>query len=67
MYLPDGGEARVDLSAMNGSASVEWLDPSTGERARSTVDATEDTHLVAPFEGDAVALVMHGPAGARRP
>ncbi len=58
VYLPDGGEAVVDLSDIGGEASVEWLDPRTGERTRTTLPAGAATRLVAPFEGDAAALVL---------
>jgi len=34
VYLPEGGEATVDLAASSGPLAVEWIDPRTGATAR---------------------------------
>jgi len=55
VYLPDGGETTVDLSAASGSFRVEWLNPTDGKT--STADAITGgakRTLKAPFNGDAV-------------
>jgi len=55
IYLPDGGEVTVDLSAVSGTVAVECFNPSTG----ITMDGETTTRGVsqsftAPFNGDAV-------------
>jgi hypothetical protein len=55
VYLPDGGAAMVDLSAVQGKVMVEWLNPSTNERPRRrVVRGGTKKGFVAPFGGDAV-------------
>lgn len=54
VYLPEGGEVKVDLSAVRTPMIVEWFNPRTGEkRTGEPVRGAEDTFR-APFEGDAV-------------
>ncbi|MEX2559196.1 MAG: nitrilase-related carbon-nitrogen hydrolase, partial [Pirellulales bacterium] len=60
VYLPEGGEATVDLSAVEGRLAVEWFNPRTGERASGEkVDGGARRTLRAPFDGDAV-LYLRG-------
>ncbi len=55
VYLPDGGEVIVDLSAASGTLAVEWFNPNTGETVAAGAIAGGAEHdLEAPFEGDAV-------------
>lgn len=55
IYLPDGGEVTVDLSAATGKMSVEWFNPRTGEkRVGDTVDSAVKHPFQTPFDGDAV-------------
>ena len=55
VYLPDGGEVSVDLSAASGRLQVRWVRPADG-----TLEATGTTangsrrKFTAPFPGDAV-------------
>jgi len=55
LYLPEGGEVTVDLSAASRELAVEWMDPIAG-----TITSAEPTAgggwriLKAPFTGDAV-------------
>ena len=46
---------RVDLTAMSGTASVEWFNPSTGETTTAgTIPGGSKQDFTAPFSGDAV-------------
>jgi hypothetical protein len=55
VYLPEGGEVRVDLSAVQGRVSAEWLDPRTGEaRAGGEAQGGGRAAWTAPAAGDAV-------------
>ncbi|MFB0502304.1 MAG: putative collagen-binding domain-containing protein, partial [Candidatus Bathyarchaeia archaeon] len=61
IYLPEGGDAVVDLSHASGKLAVEWLDPSTGERRSGKPTAGGDRReLKSPFDGDAVLYVSSG-------
>lgn len=55
VYLPDGGEAEVDLSAASGALAVEWIHPVEG-KIHAAADATGDAKrsFRAPFAGHAV-------------
>lgn len=60
IYLPDGGEATVDLSAAKTPLAVEWFNPRTGDkRPGDKVDSGAKRPFKAPFEGDAV-LYLRG-------
>ncbi|MBM3334720.1 hypothetical protein FJY63_08670 [Candidatus Sumerlaeota bacterium] len=55
VYLPDGGEVTLDLSAVKGTLAVEWFNPRTNEKqAGDRVDGGAKRTFRAPFEGDAV-------------
>lgn len=55
IYLPDGGEVKVDLSAAVGTLKVEWFHPATGQTLSAGSIAGGATRSIkAPFEGDAV-------------
>jgi hypothetical protein len=55
VYLPEGGEVTVDLSAAKGELAVEWFDPTRGEAAAGEpVRGGEEREFACPFEGDAV-------------
>jgi hypothetical protein len=59
VYLPDGGEVNVDLSAAPGTLAVEWFDPRTGVATDGgTVEAGPKRSLQAPFKGDAVLYLV---------
>src|SRR5581483_9995653 len=54
VYLPQGGETTVDLSAAAGIFRVEWMNPADG--TTSTAEAVRGgakRTLKAPFSGDA--------------
>jgi CubicO group peptidase (beta-lactamase class C family) len=55
VYLPEGGEVMVDLSAVEGEVRVEWIHPVEGKAtsAEATTGGTKRT-LKAPFPGEAV-------------
>ena len=55
VYLPQGGEITVDLSASNGDLKTEWLNPASGEVTRAANSPGGAKRLfTAPFTGDAV-------------
>lgn len=55
VYLPEGGEVRVDLASAPGQMKVEWFDPRTGAAAdRGTVPGGAPLSWQAPLQGDAV-------------
>jgi len=61
VYLPDGGEVTVDLSAASGTLAVEWLNPDTGETTPAeTATGGDKQAFTAPFDGDAVLYIASG-------
>jgi hypothetical protein len=55
VYLPEGGEVTVDVSAAKGAMTVEWFNPRTGEKLPGdNVDGGAKRPFHAPFQGDAV-------------
>jgi hypothetical protein len=66
VYLPEGGEVKVDLSAAKGRLSVEWMHPITGKiTPGQAVDGGGWRSFKAPMEGDAVLYLDAG--GGRNP
>jgi hypothetical protein len=62
VYLPDGGEATVDLSAAKGKLAVEWMHPVTGKiTAGGAMEGGAKRTLKAPFGGDAVLYLRTTP------
>ena len=62
VYLPDGGEATVDLSAAKGKLAVEWTHPITGKTTPGeAVDGGGKRTVKAPFAGDAVLYLRTVP------
>jgi len=60
VYLPEGGEASVDLSAAKSPLTVEWFNPRTGEKqVGDKMNGGAKRALHAPFTGDAV-LYLRG-------
>ncbi len=57
VYLPDGGEVTVDLSAASGTLDVEWFNPSTGETESAEAISGKKHKFTAPFSGDAVLYI----------
>lgn len=58
VYLPDGGEVTVDLSAASGTLAVEWMHPIEGTLTPGgTVVGGAKRAFRAPFGGDAVLHV----------
>ena len=58
VYLPEGGSAKVDLSAAKGELAVEWFNPSTGDASPApAVAGGAERELTSPFAGDAVLYV----------
>jgi hypothetical protein len=55
VYLPQGGEVTVDLSAVSGSLRAEWLHPTEGTNVRvEPVAGGGRRTLQSPLPGDAV-------------
>jgi hypothetical protein len=55
VYLPDGGEVTVDLTAARGTFAVEWMHPVDGTIAPGkTCSGGDKRAFEAPFRGDAV-------------
>jgi len=63
VYLPEGGDVTVDLSATQGTLSVEWFNPQTGMSTPAGV-TTGGAHqsFTPPFFGDAVLYLFAPPA-----
>jgi hypothetical protein len=58
VYLPDGGEATVDLSGASGNMDVEWFNPSKGVVAsKETITGGTKQFMKCPFDGDAVLCI----------
>lgn len=61
VYLPEGGEVRVDLSGVGGQVRAEWLDPRTGERrAGGEAQGGGRVAWTAPGVGDWVLWLRAG-------
>jgi len=55
VYLPQGGEVTVDLSAASGKLNVEWMRPVKGNFTRAEpISSGGQRTFQAPFTGDAV-------------
>jgi hypothetical protein len=62
VYLPDGGEATVDLSVAKGKLAVEWMHPITGKiTAGGETEGGTKRSMKAPFGGDAVLYLRTVP------
>jgi len=63
VYLPEGGEVTVDLSATKEKLNVEWFNPQTGVSisAGLTTGGTQQS-FTPPFLGDAVLYLVAAPA-----
>ncbi|MBM4046888.1 MAG: hypothetical protein FJ279_17425, partial [Planctomycetes bacterium] len=58
VYLPEGGEVTVDLTAASGTLTVEWFNLGSGtavDGGTATGGAKRAFH--APFDGDAALYV----------
>jgi len=59
VYLPDGGEATVDLSAASGTLKVEWFNPRTGAATDGgTAQGGSPRSFRAPDAGDWVLYLV---------
>lgn len=59
VYLPNGGEVTVNLSAASGKLNVEWLNPRNGKTTTSPdTKGGKVRSFKAPFEGDAVLYII---------
>ncbi len=59
VFLPEGGEVTVDLSAASGPLAVEWLRPVDGKTVQGgTVAGGAERTLKSPFCGDAVLFLQ---------
>jgi len=67
VYLPDGGEVTVDLSAAKGMLEVEWFNPRTGGTTNGgTIEGGAKRSFKVPFEGDAVLYLIASKGGDKR-
>ena len=58
VYLPEGGDVTVDLSATPGKLRVEWFNPTAGtSRPAATTEGGATRKFSSPFQGDAVLFV----------
>ncbi len=58
VYLPDGGEVTVNLSAALGTMKVEWTHPVTGKLVMGgTTQGGAERKFTSPFSGDAVLRI----------
>jgi hypothetical protein len=58
VYLPEGGEASVDLSAARGSVKVDWTRCMDAERREGTpVEGGGRITLKSPFDGESVVYL----------
>ncbi len=69
VYAPSGGRFTVNLTTMNQSFAVEWMNPETGATSRGTdVRGGATRAFTPPFAGDAVLYLSSVPSGqAPRP
>ncbi len=60
VYLPEGGQVTVDLSAARGDLALEWFDPETGKTAAAgpRVAGGARREFKAPCDGDAVLYLV---------
>jgi hypothetical protein len=57
-YLPSGGSMTMDISAAQGTLTVEWFDPENGTVAENgTVEGGSTRTITAPFSGDTVLYI----------
>jgi len=63
VYLPEGKEASLDLSAAPGRFDVEWFDPESGKTTRADpLQGGATVRLAPPFRADhAVVYLKHVP------
>ena len=62
VYLPNGGSVNVNVSAVSGSLSVEWFNPSTGATTNgANISGGATRTLSAPFSGDAILYLKSTP------
>ncbi|MBN1417816.1 MAG: hypothetical protein JXP34_03520 [Planctomycetes bacterium] len=61
VYLPEGGEATVDLSAAKGAMALEWFDPARDATTAGEIEGGARRTLEAPFAGDAVIYLRAKP------
>jgi hypothetical protein len=57
VFLPNGGDVTLDLSAVTGTLSVEWFNPSTGVATNGGTTSGGEQTLTAPFGGAAVLFI----------
>jgi len=62
VYLPNGGEMTVDLSASPGKLAVEWFNPTQNKSvAGDKVEGGASRTFTAPFEGAAILYLKSQP------
>ena len=65
VYAPSGGNFSVNLTGIDGSLAVEWMNPATGARiANNPVKSGEKLVFTPPFDGDAVLYLRRIAAGS---
>jgi hypothetical protein len=67
VYLPNGGEATVDLTMAKGPLAVQWIVARSGEvRLAATVSGGSHRSFAAGFPGPAVLWLTDDPGNANR-
>jgi hypothetical protein len=67
VYLPQGGEVTVDVTAVSGEIEIEWVNPNTGEISPGkSASGGAPRAFNAPFTGHAV-LYLRKPTGLPKP
>lgn len=67
VYLPEDGQATVDLSGAKGIFAVEWFNPRTGTATKGgLLEGGSKRDLKAPFDGDAVLYLIAPERGSKR-
>jgi hypothetical protein len=61
VYLPDGGDVTIDLTAASGLLAVEWIHAADGtHRAADDIAGGSRHSFRTPFAGDAVLHIWKG-------
>jgi len=66
VYSPSGGNFTVNLSGVDGTLAVEWMDPAKGSQTKgASVRGGTSRAFRPPFTGDAVLYLRRNPLGAK--
>ncbi|MBN1444449.1 MAG: hypothetical protein JXA90_17180, partial [Planctomycetes bacterium] len=58
LYLPSGGEVKVDLRKASGAMDLEWIDPASGESVeKGSAEGGAERMFRSPLENDALLWI----------